>query len=304
MVSLVKNERLKTGWQLDPRFSIELHIKDLNLLKQIKAYFEVGTIYVRTNRNSAIYYVISKDLINVIIPHFSKFPLQTQKQADFLLFKEIVELINQKQHLNIKGLENILRVKASMNTGLSEQLKTRLFELNLHPPIERPFVIHPKNLEPDWLTGFMDGEACFHAGVYKSTSTRSGERITLEFIVGQHSRDTKLIMSKTAGGRLGFSRLAAPETLIDSFNCGRIKISTCPPVVNFLVSRFSDITSKIIPFFNKYPLQGAKALDFSDFCAIAKLMETKAHLTPEGLNRIKEICSGMNSKRLYLEPLS
>ena len=29
VVSLVKNERLKTGWQLDPRFSKELHIKDL-----------------------------------------------------------------------------------------------------------------------------------------------------------------------------------------------------------------------------------------------------------------------------------
>ena len=46
VISLVKNERLKTGWQLDPGFSIELHIKDLNLLKQIKAYFKVATIYV------------------------------------------------------------------------------------------------------------------------------------------------------------------------------------------------------------------------------------------------------------------
>ena len=61
--------------------------------------------------------------MNVIITHFSKFPLQTQKQADFVLFKEIVELINQKQDLNIKRLEKILRLKASMNTDLSEQLK-------------------------------------------------------------------------------------------------------------------------------------------------------------------------------------
>ena len=155
VVFLTRNERLKTGWQLDPRFSIELHIKDLNILEQIKAYFGVGTVYVRTNRNSAIYYVIGKDLIKVIIPHFSKFPLITQKQADFLLFKQIVELMNQKEHLNIEGLQKILRLKASMNTGLSEQ-KKRLSGLNLDPPIERPFVEGALTLLINWFYGWRN----------------------------------------------------------------------------------------------------------------------------------------------------
>jgi hypothetical protein len=51
----------------------------------------------------------------------------------------------------------------------------------------------------------------------------------------------------------------------------------------------SDLDSKIIPFFKKYPLHGKKRLDFEDFCEIAALMKDKAHLTEIGLDKIREI---------------
>jgi hypothetical protein len=35
-------------------------------------------------------------------------------------------------------------------------------------------------------------------------------------------------------------------------------------VGNFIVEKYSDITAKIIPFFEKYPVKGVKALDFAD----------------------------------------
>lgn len=44
-----------------------------------------------------------KDLHNVIIPHFTKYPLLTQKRADFELFKLVVELMMNKEHLTQKG---------------------------------------------------------------------------------------------------------------------------------------------------------------------------------------------------------
>ncbi len=47
----------------------------------------------------------------------------------------------------------------------------------------------------------------------------------------------------------------------------------------------------------KYSLQGVKSQDFLDFKIIAKLMKDKAHLTKEGIEEIKRIKSGMNSKR-------
>jgi hypothetical protein len=67
--------------------------------------------------------------------------------------------------------------------------------------------------------------------------------------------------------------------------------------VNFVVSRFSDITEKIIPFFDKYPLVGVKRLDYLDFVKVAELMKEKAHLTAEGLEQIRVIKAGMNRGR-------
>jgi hypothetical protein len=59
----------------------------------------------------------------------------------------------------------------------------------------------------------------------------------------------------------------------------------------------SDIVEKIIPFFNKYQLEGAKALDFADFCKVAELMKNKDHLNQVGLEQIRKIKVGMNTGR-------
>ena len=59
----------------------------------------------------------------------------------------------------------------------------------------------------------------------------------------------------------------------------------------------SDILNIIIPFFVKYPILGIKALDFADFCKVAELMKTKAHLTLDGLEEIRLIKEGMNKGR-------
>jgi hypothetical protein len=63
------------------------------------------------------------------------------------------------------------------------------------------------------------------------------------------------------------------------------------------VSKISDINNKIIPFFIKYPIIGIKRLDFEDFCKVAVLIQDKAHLTIEGLEKIRKIKGGMNEIR-------
>jgi hypothetical protein len=49
--------------------------------------------------------------------------LLTQKRADFLLFKQVIDLMSRKEHLTNKGLLDIVNIKASLNLGLSENLK-------------------------------------------------------------------------------------------------------------------------------------------------------------------------------------
>lgn len=71
-------------------------------------FFFLAELEIYTHGNSSSYIVRSnKDLNSVIIPHFLKYPLQTQKQVDFWLFKAIVDKINKDNHLTEEGLQEI-----------------------------------------------------------------------------------------------------------------------------------------------------------------------------------------------------
>jgi hypothetical protein len=96
------------------------------LLRKIQSFFGLGIISERVDRNKVVYSVQStRDIINVILPHFDKYPLITQKKADYLLFKQAVNLLNLKAQSDIEGIHKILSIKASMNKGLSDTLKTQ-----------------------------------------------------------------------------------------------------------------------------------------------------------------------------------
>lgn len=73
-------------------FSINLHVKDLSILSDIKEFFGVDNI--SSNKETTKYQISSnKDLVNVIIPHFELYSLLTKKRADFLLFKLVPPLL-------------------------------------------------------------------------------------------------------------------------------------------------------------------------------------------------------------------
>jgi hypothetical protein len=57
--------------------------------------------------------------------------------------------------------------------------------------------------------------------------------------------------------------------------------------------------NKFISLFSEAELLGAKALDYIDFCKCINLMNTKAHLTKEGLISIKKIAKNMNKQRSF-----
>jgi len=92
-------------------------------MERIKAYFE-GAGTISQGKMDIIYRVTSvSQLINVIIPHFEKYPLLTQKLADFLLFKQVVNMLSRKEHLTKEGCQEIVNIKSLINDGLSNELK-------------------------------------------------------------------------------------------------------------------------------------------------------------------------------------
>jgi hypothetical protein len=274
-VKITKSKTHLTGWRVQLCFEIGLDKRDIALLKKIQLFFGVGKIYVYGS--TAYYKVISIKDLAAIIDHFDKYPLITQKYADFILFKMIVEIINRKEHLSNEGLRKIVGIRASMNLGLSESLKVAFPSLI---PVSRPQVEFKGILDPHWLAGFVDGEGCFYIIVTKSSSIDLGFQVQLKFKVTQHSREAQLMKS-----------------LIEYLGCGRYEVRPNGFAGDFIVSKFTDINEKIIPFFNLYSPQGVKSLDFAAFCKAVVLMKDKLHLTPLGLEQIKCIKSEMNRKR-------
>ncbi len=272
LINVQPRPDLKLGYSISLSFKLKLHSKDTELLGRICNFFNVGKIYTR--KDGYIEYIVNsmKDM-EVIINHFNNYPLISQKLSDYKIFKLVFELIKQKKHLTLEGFKEILSLKASFNNGLSEELT--IFP-NIIPSL-RPKTITPKleTINPCWVSGFVDGDGCFYISL-----TNNSTGVGLVFKITQHIRDTDLL-----------------KEFVNYFNCGRYSLSS-PEAGDFIVTKFEDIYTKIIPFFNKYPLQGCKYLDFSDFNSVAELMKNKAHITSEGFESIKQIKSGTNKKRI------
>ncbi len=221
------------------------------------------------------YYVSSiKDITRVIIPHFDKYPLITQKLGDYLLFKSVVYMINAKEHLTMEGLQKIVSIKASVNKGLSETLKVA-FPGTI--PALRSLSVSTDIPHPYWMAGFTSGDGCF---VVTENKTSSGIYVKLVFSITQHRRDENLIRS-----------------FVDFFGCGTFSPSSKRTTVDFKCRKFSDNYEKIIPFFCQYNIMGVKLKDFQDWCKIAERIKNKDHLTQKGFDQVCHIKSGMNKKR-------
>jgi hypothetical protein len=218
-----------------------------------------------------------KDLTNIIIPHFEKYYLLTQKAADFLLFKEVVLLMNNKSHLSYEGLIKIVSIRATINLGLSEVHKSEFFNLK---PVPRPIINTTLIPDPQWLSGFVSGEGCFFIHIHKAKSQKIGHQIQLIFRIYQYDRDKKLL-----------------ELILRYLDCGKIYKQSKGNVIEIRVTKLSDITNIIIPFFDKIPIHGVKQKDYLDRCSVAKLMIEGKHLTTEGLELIHTIKSRMNTGR-------
>ena len=121
-INISKNTKRASGYAITLFFELTLNKKDLKILQALKSTLSVGNIYYRSKDNTYRWKVSGIDeIINVIIPHLDAYPLFTQKRVDFIVFKEIVYLIKEKQH--IKDISKIVKLKACLNRGLNDKLK-------------------------------------------------------------------------------------------------------------------------------------------------------------------------------------
>ena len=108
--SIYKNKN-KVGWAVKPEFQISLHFRDKALLEKIQNYFQVGNLFISSKRDICTFRIQSPKDLKRIINHLDLYPLKTQKLSDYIIFKEVFNLILNKQHLTISGLKKIVEKK-------------------------------------------------------------------------------------------------------------------------------------------------------------------------------------------------
>jgi hypothetical protein len=105
-----------------------------------------------------------------------------------------------------------------------------------------------------------------------------------QFRITQHKRDF-FILTK----------------IIKELGCGNIiKPSKDRDEYNISVANLKHLIEIIIPFFNNYPLYGAKLLDYMDFSKGVYIIKNKGHLNLNSLNELKSLAYSMNSYRKFM----
>ena len=244
MIRVRKNSKYRLGFLVEAYFSIALHKKDLFILQEIQAYFG-GIGSIRKDGKDIMKFRVEsvKDIVNVIIPHFEKYPLITQKLADYLLFRDVVNMMINKEHLTKKGLNMIVSTKVVINHGLPDELQVYFPDI---VPVRRPLVENKTVPHDQWMAGFTSAEGCFKITLVKRPN-RKIDQVYLVFQITQHSRDERLL-----------------ESFITFFGCGVLEVSYRYFSVNFSVYKFLDNYEKILPFFQKHNILGVKSKYFKD----------------------------------------
>lgn len=117
-VSFSLRKKMNFGVEVRPSFSVSQHFRNKDIIFWLQKYFGCGGVrYSRRDRNYKYEVRSLKDLIEKIIPHFRKYPLQTSKKEDFEKFAEVCYLMHQNLHLNREGLKKIIELSSQINRG-------------------------------------------------------------------------------------------------------------------------------------------------------------------------------------------
>ena len=116
-VSINPHKEMTTGYQVLPEFTVVQHQRDVQVLHALKSHFMCGV--VRVNHGDRMAYRVRgiTDLNQHIVPFFSKHPLKTKKNVDFIKFRRILLLMEKGVHLTAEGIEEIRGIASQMNRG-------------------------------------------------------------------------------------------------------------------------------------------------------------------------------------------
>ncbi len=127
----------------------------------------------------------------------------------------------------------------------------------------------------NWVAGFVDGEGSFNVPIRRLRSGgRLPYRISLSFNVSQVGS-------------------VEPNLLRSVFGVGTVR-GRGDGVYYYEVTTVPELIERIFPFFERFPLRGAKRQDLERFTIITSLIQSGCHLTCHGFEEILQVRAPMN----------
>lgn len=139
------------------------------------------------------------------------------------------------------------------------------------------------NLE-SYISGYVDGEGSFCVSMRPRKGNIVGWEVVASFSVSQNEDRSEVLY-----------------LIRNYFKCGFIRKNVSDKTLKYETRNLSDLTTKIIPHFEIYPLQSGRQKDFEIFKKACQKMRRGEHLRKKGLIEIAELVSNMNpsGRRLY-----
>jgi hypothetical protein len=115
-VSISPRPTLLVGWEVRPSVSVSQNGDRSEVLLEIQRYFRCGSLRPDRSDRTVKWEVRSLPLLlERVIPHFRRYPLRSGKQRDFELFANICERMSRREHRDLAGLGEIMRLAGQMN---------------------------------------------------------------------------------------------------------------------------------------------------------------------------------------------
>ena len=258
-------------------FKIGQDYKDIYILYDLKNYFNVGDITIH-KKEARLEIKGTENAIKYLIPHFNKYPQLSKKQIDYLLWKDIINILHSKQHLTLEGFIECLSLKSLLNKGLNDKLKN-IFPLKT---IIKPLRSQPDTIDFNWLSGFTAGEGSFMIIIKKNITCITGYQIQATLNIGQQIIDRdQLNHIKSLQG------------------CGNIYEDK--ENSRIIVTKREEIQNRIVPYQKSYPLMNNKQKSFEIWCEVVEMIKNKEHLSLVGLQKIKFLRIQMRQDYLDLQ---
>ena len=114
-VGINPHQEMSIGYQILPEFRVVQHEHDVQVLYGLKKHFNCGVVRVNHGDRKEFRVRNIHHLQSIIVPFFTRYPLQTSKKFDFIKFKKILSLMATDRHLTKEGIIEIIDISSQMN---------------------------------------------------------------------------------------------------------------------------------------------------------------------------------------------